>query len=228
MSEKYFSCKSADTDKRKKKKKKQGESNTVSIIWIHVVSVPVIISSTPPNPAMKIKSLWTEFIYRCSVNGKLPTSVCGVFIFSVLIVTVLILTYRLIVSNGFSSGSLILLSFIYLCLVITSVQHCLQYDIHRFSLQNRWQFTHLQTDRHYALKKETLMKTDFILFNFKYRAKRPQLPFPIWGCPSGVMVKAMDCRIVVREFVLQSRYCVHFRANTLGKGMIPLILQAMG
>ena len=47
-------------------------------------------------------------------------------------------------------------------------------------------------------------------------------------CPRGVMVKAMDCRIVVREFVLQSRYYVHFRANTLGKGMNPLILPAMG
>ena len=45
-----------------------------------------------------------------------------------------------------------------------------------------------------------------------------------WGCPRGVMVKAMDCGIVVREFVLQSRYYVHFRANTLGKGMSPLIL----
>ena len=48
------------------------------------------------------------------------------------------------------------------------------------------------------------------------------------GCPRGVMVKAMDCVIVVREFVLQSRYYVHFRANTLGKGMNPLILPAMG
>ena len=38
----------------------------------------------------------------------------------------------------------------------------------------------------------------------------------------------MDCEIVVREFVLQSRYYVHFRANTLGKGMDPLIFQAMG
>ena len=49
---------------------------------------------------------------------------------------------------------------------------------------------------------------------------------PIWifGCPRGVMVKAMNCGIVVREFVLQSRYYVHFRANTLGKGMNPLIL----
>ena len=49
------------------------------------------------------------------------------------------------------------------------------------------------------------------------------------GCPRGVMVKAMSCGIVVREFVLQSRYYVHFRANTLGKGMNPLILPpAMG
>ena len=48
------------------------------------------------------------------------------------------------------------------------------------------------------------------------------------GCPCGVMVKAMDCGIVEREFVLQSRYYVHFRANTLGKGMNPLILPAMG
>ena len=49
-----------------------------------------------------------------------------------------------------------------------------------------------------------------------------------WGCPRGVMVEAMDCKIVAREFELQSRYYVHFRANTLGKGMNPLILPAMG
>ena len=42
------------------------------------------------------------------------------------------------------------------------------------------------------------------------------------------MVKAMDCGVVVREFVLQSRYYIHFRTNTLGKGMNPLILPAMG
>ena len=40
-----------------------------------------------------------------------------------------------------------------------------------------------------------------------------------WGCPRG---------IVVNEFELQSRYYVHFRTNTLGKGMNPLILPAMG
>ena len=51
-------------------------------------------------------------------------------------------------------------------------------------------------------------------------------PHFLTGCPRGVMVKAMDCGIVVREFVLQSRYYVHFRANTLGKGMNPLILPA--
>ena len=31
--------------------------------------------------------------------------------------------------------------------------------------------------------------------------------------PRGVMVKAMDCGIVVREFVLQSRNYVHFRVK---------------
>ena len=48
-----------------------------------------------------------------------------------------------------------------------------------------------------------------------------------WGCPRGVIVKAMDCGIVVTEFELQSRYYVHFWTNTLGKGMNPLILSAM-
>ena len=40
--------------------------------------------------------------------------------------------------------------------------------------------------------------------------------------PRGVVVKAMDCGIVVREFVLQSRDYIHFRANTFGNGMNPL------
>ena len=48
------------------------------------------------------------------------------------------------------------------------------------------------------------------------------------GCPHGVMVKAMDYRIIVREFVLQSHYYVHFQTNTFEKGMNPLILPAMG
>ena len=44
------------------------------------------------------------------------------------------------------------------------------------------------------------------------------------ACPRGVMVKEMGCEIPVNEFV---RYYVHFRENTLGKGMNPLILEAM-
>ena len=59
-----------------------------------------------------------------------------------------------------------------------------------------------------------------------FRAGIP--PSPVLPGPRGVMVKAVDCGIVVREFVLQSRYYIHFRANTLGKGMNPLILPAMG
>ena len=48
------------------------------------------------------------------------------------------------------------------------------------------------------------------------------------GGPRGVKVKAIDCGIVVSEFVFQSRYYVHFLANTVGKGMNPLILPSMG
>ena len=48
------------------------------------------------------------------------------------------------------------------------------------------------------------------------------------GCSCGAMIKAMDCRIVVSEFILPSCYYVHFRANTLEKRMNPLILPAMG
>ena len=47
-------------------------------------------------------------------------------------------------------------------------------------------------------------------------------------CPRGVKVKALDCGIVVSEFVFQSGYYVHFQANTLGKGMNPLILPCYG
>ena len=42
------------------------------------------------------------------------------------------------------------------------------------------------------------------------------------------MVKEMDCGIVISEFELHSLYYVHFRTNSLGKAMNPLILPAMG
>ena len=35
------------------------------------------------------------------------------------------------------------------------------------------------------------------------------------GCPHGVMVKAMDCKIVVSEFKLHLFYHVHFQINIL-------------
>ena len=50
----------------------------------------------------------------------------------------------------------------------------------------------------------------------------------LWGCLPGVVAKALDCRIVVSEFELQSRYYVHFLINALGKSMDFLILPGMG
>ena len=49
-----------------------------------------------------------------------------------------------------------------------------------------------------------------------------------WGGPRGVMVKAVDSRIIVSELVLRSHYYAHFWANNLVKGMNPLILPAIG
>ena len=50
------------------------------------------------------------------------------------------------------------------------------------------------------------------------------------GKPPWVVANVLDCGIEVSEFVLQSRYYVHFRTNTFGKDMnsTPLILPAMG
>ena len=56
------------------------------------------------------------------------------------------------------------------------------------------------------------VKYNYLIFYYSWNY------LTIYSC---VMVKAMDCGIVVREFVLQSCYHVHFRANTLGKGMNP-------
>ena len=44
----------------------------------------------------------------------------------------------------------------------------------------------------------------------------------------GEANKVLNGNIVVSEFELKSRYYVHFRTNTLGKGMNTLILQTMG
>ena len=42
------------------------------------------------------------------------------------------------------------------------------------------------------------------------------------------MVKAMDCGIIVSEYVLPLCNYVYFRANTIGKGVNHLILPAVG
>ena len=47
-------------------------------------------------------------------------------------------------------------------------------------------------------------------------------------CPRSVILKVLDCGIVVSEFEFQKRYYVYFRTNTLGKGMNPVSLLAMG
>ena len=47
-------------------------------------------------------------------------------------------------------------------------------------------------------------------------------------CLHGVMVKALDFVIVVREFELQSCYYMPFRTITSRKGMNPFILPTMG
>ena len=77
---------------------------------------------------------------------------------------------------------------------------------------------------------ENIHQTGFISLNFEYFQLDLNQDFALaWGGgPRGVMVKVIDYGTVVSEFVLQSRYNVHFRANTIGKGMTPLIFPAMG
>ena len=49
-----------------------------------------------------------------------------------------------------------------------------------------------------------------------------------WG-PRGVMIKVLNCGIVVSEFELPSRYNVHFWTHTfVFQSMNPLIILAMG
>ena len=65
-----------------------------------------------------------------------------------------------------------------------------------------------------------LKKFFFSLTLFRVCGEKGVLTLHQRGCPRGVMVKAMDCGIVVCEFVFVCY--VHFRANTLEKGMNPL------
>ena len=62
------------------------------------------------------------------------------------------------------------------------------------------------------------------------REKNGTLPLhlSVVAIEKGAFGSPLTKGIVVSEFVLQLRYYVHFRANTLGKGMNPLIFPAMG
>ena len=54
------------------------------------------------------------------------------------------------------------------------------------------------------------------LSSFKNKVTHKLFSYKLYReCPRGVMVKAIDCRILVNEFKPQSRYYVHFRTNTL-------------
>ena len=80
---------------------------------------------------------------------------------------------------------------------------------------NKFIFASFKQKRRFFLE-ERLPETMRLILNYQ-----PGVNTRSEGCPRGVMVKAMDCGIVVSEFVLQSRYYDHFRANTV-------ILPAMG
>ena len=57
----------------------------------------------------------------------------------------------------------------------------------------------------------------------KYTYSHIKICVYAYVCFRGVMVNALDCRFVVREFELQSRNYVHFRTNILGKVVNPPI-----
>ena len=50
----------------------------------------------------------------------------------------------------------------------------------------------------------------------------------VQGCLSDVVAKVLDCKIVVCEFELQSRYYVHFRTKTFEKTMSTFIPSCYG
>ena len=79
----------------------------------------------------------------------------------------------------------------------------------------------------FKIKNELLWKHVSRHFRFSLNRERVNNVYVIEGGVS-LWCKALNSEIIVREFVLQSRDYVHFQTNTLGKGMNPLILLAMG
>ena len=69
----------------------------------------------------------------------------------------------------------------------------------------------------------------FLIIRILLLKKNKRLISYLFGVSSWCKgFKAMDYGIVINEFDLQSSYYVHFRTNTLRKGMNSLILRAMG
>ena len=60
-----------------------------------------------------------------------------------------------------------------------------------------------------------LKLSSFYIFVFLFRFFR--------GSSHGDVVNVLDCDIVVSEFQIQSRFCVHFRTNALRKDMNSII-----
>ena len=62
----------------------------------------------------------------------------------------------------------------------------------------------------------------------EYKRKRVHICSGCRVVLHGVGVNVVECNIVVSEFKLPLRYCIHFQTNTLGKGMNLLIHPSMG
>ena len=57
------------------------------------------------------------------------------------------------------------------------------------------------------------------------------LVYKMSGCfvsPRSAVANVLDCDNVVSEFELQSSYYIHFRIDTFGKGINPLLPMNMG
>ena len=59
--------------------------------------------------------------------------------------------------------------------------------------------------------------------NYIYKINIHFIHIKLCGGLHREVANMMDCDIVVSEFKLQSNYYIHFRTNTLGKGMNSLI-----
>ena len=120
--------------------------------------------------------------------------------------------------------------YVFLIFLNTSLIFFSFFSVSFYDIKSGWTMRASNENKENEKKKKNNKKTRYLmlLLDQHMQTRREKTYHIMFGvsswCPRGVMVKAMNCGIVVREFLLQSRYYVHFRANTLGKGMNPLIL----